>query len=104
MATRTARPLLRRIDPAVLARAADIIKLLGHAERLKIVEVLERGEASVSEIRAAVGLPQAIVSQQLARLRGANVVVARRDGVNVLYRVVEPKVHRILQCIRDCDC
>jgi len=104
MSTHTTRRLLRRIDPGVLARAAEIIKLLGHAERLKIVEVLERREASVSEIRDAVGLPQAIVSQHLARLRGAHVVVARRDGVNVRYRVVEPKVHRILQCIRDCDC
>jgi ArsR family transcriptional regulator len=98
-----AKHLLRRIDPAVLARAADIIKLLGHPERLKIVEVLERGEASVSEIRDAVDLPQAIVSQHLARLRGANVVAARRDGVHVLYRVVEPKVHHVLTCIRDCD-
>ena len=98
-----AKRLLRRIDPAVLARAADIIKLLGHPERLKIVEVLERGEASVSEIRDAVDLPQAIVSQHLARLRGANVVAARRDGVHVLYRVVEPKVSHVLTCIRECD-
>ena len=98
-----AKHLLRRIDPAVLARAADIIKLLGHPERLKIVEVLERGEASVSEIRDAVDLPQAIVSQHLARLRGANVVAARRDGVHVLYRVIEPKVHHVLTCIRECD-
>ena len=98
-----AKPLLRRIDPAVLARAADIIRLLGHPERLKIVEVLERGESNVSEIREAVGLPQAIVSQHLARLRGANVVAARRDGVHVLYRVIEPKVRHILSCIRTCD-
>lgn len=98
-----AKTLLRRIAPDVLARAADIIKLLGHPERLKIVEVLERGEASVSQIREAVGLPQAIVSQHLARLRGAGVVAARRDRVNVRYRVVEPKVHHILKCIRECD-
>jgi DNA-binding transcriptional ArsR family regulator len=97
------RTLLRRIDPAVLARAAEIIKLLGHPERLKIVEVLERGEATVSDIRDALGLPQAIVSQHLARLRGCNVVAARRDGVHVRYRVVEPKVQHVLTCIRECD-
>ena len=99
----SSRTLLRRIDPQVLARAAEIIKLLGHAERLKIVEVLERGEATVSEIREALGLPQAIVSQHLARLRGYNVVAAQRDGVHVRYRVIEPKVHHILSCIRACD-
>ena len=41
--------------------------------------------------------------RRLARLRGANVVAARRDGVHVLYRVIEPKVHHVLTCIRECD-
>jgi len=97
------RSLLRRIDAHVLVRAAEIIKMLGHPERLKIVEVLERGDATVSDIQAAVGLPQATVSQHLARMRGCNIVAARRDGVHVRYRVVEPKVHHILTCIRECD-
>ena len=34
--------LVRAIEPGALARAADIIKLLGHAERLKIVELRNR--------------------------------------------------------------
>src|SRR5512134_2079053 len=97
------KPLVRTVTPAVLRRAAEIIKLLGHPERLKIVEVLEGGEATVSEIQEAVRLPQAIVSQHLARLRGADVVEARRDGVRVYYRLIEEKVHHILQCIRTCD-
>jgi len=97
------RPLLRRLDPALLTRAAEIIKMLGHPERLKIVEVLERGEATVSEIQDAVGIPQAIVSQHLARMRGHNIVAAQRDGSFVRYRVIEPKVHHVLNCIRECD-
>lgn len=97
------RQLVRSVDPAVLNRAAEIIKMLGHAERLKIVEVLERGEATVSEIQDAVELPQAIVSQHLAKMRGSNIVAARRDGVHVFYRIVEAKVPHILNCIRSCD-
>ncbi|HWP37587.1 MAG TPA: metalloregulator ArsR/SmtB family transcription factor [Gemmatimonadales bacterium] len=97
------RQLVRSVTPHILRRAAEIIKLLGHAERLKIVEVLEGGEATVSEIQEQVGLPQAIVSQHLAKLRGASVVAARRDGVRVYYQLTEPKVHHILQCIRTCD-
>ncbi|MDP3910832.1 MAG: metalloregulator ArsR/SmtB family transcription factor [Gemmatimonadales bacterium] len=101
MPVRTA--LLRRIDPAVLQRAAEIIKMLGHPQRLKIVEVLERGAATVSDIQHAVGVSQAVVSQHLARMRGCGIVAAQRDGVNVHYRVVEPKVHHVLNCIRECD-
>ena len=95
--------LVREVTPAVLRRAAEIIKLLGHSERLKIVEVLEGGEATVSQIQEQVGLPQAIVSQHLAKLRGADVVEARREGVRVYYHITEAKVHHILHCIRTCD-
>ncbi len=97
------RQLVRSIDRETLRRAAEIIKLLGHAQRLKIVEALEEGEATVGQIQEAVGLPQAVVSQHLARLRGAGVVEHRREGVHVYYWITEPKVQHILQCIRSCD-
>jgi DNA-binding transcriptional ArsR family regulator len=97
------KPLLRGIEPVQLARAAETIKLLGHPERLKIVEVLEAGESTVSDIQAALDLPQAIVSQHLAKLRGLGIVSAQREGIHVYYRVMEPKVRHILECIRKCD-
>jgi DNA-binding transcriptional ArsR family regulator len=97
------KPLLRGIDPEALSRAADTIKLLGHPERLKIVEILESGEATVSEIQEELGMPQAIVSQHLAKMRGHGIVAAERDGVHVYYSVLEPKVRHILECIRRCD-
>ena len=94
---------IRSISPATLSRAADIIKVLGHPERLKIVEALEHREATVSEVQDAVGLPQPIVSQQLAKMRGCGIVAQRREGVHVYYHIVEPKVHHILRCVRTCD-
>jgi ArsR family transcriptional regulator len=97
------RALVRSIDAEILVRVADTIRLLGHPERLKIVEVLETGEATVSEIQEALGVPQAIVSQHLAKLKGQGVVASERDGVHVYYRIVEPKVRHILDCIRKCD-
>lgn len=97
------KALVRGIDPALLKRAADIIKLLGHPERLKIVEALESGELSVSAICEICDLEQAICSQHLSRLRRQKVVTARKEGLTVRYRVVEPKVHHILECIRRCD-
>jgi ArsR family transcriptional regulator len=95
--------LVRGIDPRMLRRAADIIKLLGHPDRLKIVEALEGTELSVTEICDVCELEQAICSQHLSRLRRHAVVTARKDGLHVRYRVIEPKVHHILECIRKCD-
>jgi ArsR family transcriptional regulator len=97
------KPLVRTVSPEVLRRAAEIIKLLGHPVRLKIVEVLEGGEATVSEIQDQLELAQAIVSQHLAKLRGGGVVAARREGVYVYYQLTEEKVPHILKCIRTCD-
>lgn len=95
--------LLRSLDPGALARAAAVIRLLGHPARLKIVEVLEGGEATVSDIMTQLGLAQPVASQQLARLRSCDIVTARREGIHVYYRITEPKVSHVLNCIRTCD-
>jgi len=100
---KTNQPLLRGIDPELLTRAADTIRVLGHPDRLKIVEVLEIKDASVSEIQEKVGLSQPIVSQHLARLRAHGIVEPTREGQHVIYSLVEPKVEHILRCIRTCD-
>ena len=99
----TPKRLLRRVDSRVIARAAEIIKLLGHRERLMILEALEPGELTVTDICELCGLGQAICSQHLRRLRQLGVVVCRKEGPHKFYRIVEPKVHHILHCIRTCD-
>ena len=95
--------LIRSIDPEVLHKAADVIKVVGHPDRLRILETLEDGEKSVGEIQDLLGLPQAIVSQHLAKMRGWGIVESRRDGIHVYYHITEPKVSHILDCIRHCD-
>ena len=97
------KELIRAIDPAALAKAADVIKVVGHPDRLRILEFLEEGEQAVGEIQECLDMPQAIVSQHLAKMRGWNIVEARRDGVHVYYHIIEPKVRHILDCIRHCD-
>ena len=100
---RSQKHLLRGIDPDLLSRAAQTIRVLGHVDRIKIAEVLEAGDATVTEIQEKVELPQAIVSQHLARLRAHGIVSPTREGQNVVYSLVEPKVLHILNCIRNCD-
>lgn len=97
------RPLIRTIDQAALAKAAEAIKVVGHPDRILILELLEGGEKCVGEIQGVLGLPQAIVSQHLAKMRGWDIVEARRDGIHVYYHITEPKVRLILDCIRRCD-
>jgi ArsR family transcriptional regulator len=95
--------LIRCIEPSALAKAAEVIKVVGHPDRLRILEFLEEEERAVGEIQDELGLAQAIVSQHLAKMRGSGIVEARRDGIHVYYHIIEPKVRHILECIRHCD-
>lgn len=92
-----------RIEPEVLNAAASVIRCLGHPLRLRLLESLEGGERTVSELQVLNETPQAAVSEQLAVLRGQSIVGARREGPFVYYRILDPKVIRILNCIRGCD-
>ncbi len=91
------------LDPRVLVEAAEMVRVLGHPVRLRIVELLEDGEKTVTQIQAALESPQALVSQQLARMRSAGIVEGRRDGANVWYRIADSRVVRMLDCLRHCD-
>ncbi len=90
------------LDSVVLARAAAVIKCLGHPLRLRILEALEDGERTVVELQARTGATQAMVSQQLATLRGRGIVTPRRAGQYVRYSIADATVHRILDCVRHC--
>jgi len=91
------------IDFLVLERASRVIRVLGHPLRLRLLELLEDGERNVTDLVQAAGVGQAVVSQQLRILRAEGVVGDRRDGPRVFYRITEPKVSKILACIRECD-
>jgi ArsR family transcriptional regulator len=93
----------RRIDSDILERASRVIRVVGHPLRLRLLELLEGGERNVTELVRGAGVSQAIVSQQLRILRAEGVVGARREGPRVFYWITEPKVSKILDCIRECD-
>ena len=66
------------IEDDVLTKAAEVIKCLGHPLRLRILEALERGERTVTELQERTGATQAAVSQQLATMRARGIRLWRR--------------------------
>jgi len=92
------------IAPEALDAAARVIKCLGHPLRLRLLDCLERdAEQSVGALQTGSGATQAAVSEQLAILRGHGIVAARRAGIHMMYRIIEPRVFHILACVRSCD-
>jgi DNA-binding transcriptional ArsR family regulator len=75
---------------------ARVAKALAHPTRIAILEMLRRGEICVCEMGPELEASQANVSQHLAVLRDSNLVVARRDGTRMMYRVTDERVFRVL--------
>lgn len=85
----------------VLARMAQVLKMLAHPDRLKVVEILEREkEAPVHVMMELLGLPQGATSQHLNQMRRANLISAERRGKEVWYRIADRRSLTILDCIR----
>jgi DNA-binding transcriptional ArsR family regulator len=83
------------------SKEAEILKVLGHPIRLKIVAGLCTRECNVKHIWECLGLPQATVSQHLALLKNKGVIEGNREGVEVHYSVVSPLVRRLLEVIEE---
>lgn len=64
---------------------AELLRVLGHAVRLELVSSLIEGERSVGDIESRTGIGQPGLSQQLAVLRKAELVTARREAKQVFY-------------------
>lgn len=79
---------------------ADFFRALGHPVRIRLVEELSQGERSVAELQQALGIPQPLVSQQLAVLRGRELVSTRKSGANVVYALRDPLLADLLAVAR----
>lgn len=71
---------------------AEICKTLANPKRLEIIAALKDGELSVGELVERLGITKANVSQHLSVLRQRRVVGTRRDGVNIFYKIENPKI------------
>jgi ArsR family transcriptional regulator len=77
-------------------REAEILKVLGHPVRLKIVAGLMSQSCNVKKIWECLGLPQATVSQHLALLKNKGIIEGNREGVEVFYQVVSDQARSVV--------
>jgi DNA-binding transcriptional ArsR family regulator len=78
---------------------AEILKVLGHPIRLKIVAGLCTRECNVKHIWECLGLPQATVSQHLALLKHKGIIEGKREGVEVHYSVINPLAKKLISLL-----
>lgn len=76
---------------------ASICQTLANPRRLEIIAHLRDGEKTVTEMMDVMQISQANLSQHLGLMRQKGIVIARREGLNIYYRLSNPKI------IRACD-
>lgn len=73
-----------------LQELAELLRTLGHPQRVGLVEELRAGERDVNHLCQALGCSHARMSQHLAKLRAVRLVRMRREGRHVFYRLSNP--------------
>jgi DNA-binding transcriptional ArsR family regulator len=76
----------------VTQELAKLLGVLSHHDRIFIIEELYKGEKEVKALQQKLGISHSRVSQHLSLLRSHKIVVERRRGRNVLYRLVNQEL------------
>lgn len=79
---------------------ADLFRTLGHPVRIRVLELLLDDPQPVRDLLAAIEVESSNLSQQLAVLRRAGMVVSYREGSAVMYRLSTPDVAELMAAAR----
>ncbi len=92
------------LENEIFERQAVICKAFAHPTRLHLLDLLGKGECGVGKVQDELGITKANLSQHLAILKSAGVVVTRRSGKQVYAALAIPEVkqacHLIHQVLR----
>lgn len=84
--------------------ASSFLKAISHEGRLMILCHLVTGEKSVTELEELLSARQAAVSQQLSRLRLEGLVIPRREGKVIYYRLSDNRPRKMLELVYELFC
>ncbi len=71
-------------------RISSLLQTLSPPCRLEILLTIGMGEACVCHLEAALRLRQAYISQHLMAMRDSGIIIARREGRYIFYRLADP--------------
>jgi ArsR family transcriptional regulator len=79
---------------------ADFFRTLGNPARIRILELLSERDHAVHELLAQIDVEASNLSQHLAVLRRAGMVLQRREGGAVIYSLSVPEIRELLAAAR----
>lgn len=89
------------LEDQVYRLHAEICSTLANSKRLKIINILREKEVSATDLLSILKVPKANLSQHMAILRQKGVVVTRREGNQIHYRLARPKILKAFDLMRE---
>ena len=90
----------KTVDDEIFERQAQICKAFAHPGRLRILDLIGKGERGVSDLQRELGFSKTGLSQQIAILKSAGVLSTRRNGKQIYCSLAIPEVKEACQLIR----
>ncbi len=80
---------------------AEMCQVFSHPKRLEVINVLRDGEMTVTELSQKVGLTVGNLSQHLSMMKERHILLSRKEGNMVYYRIANPKLIRCFDMMRE---
>ena len=80
---------------------AEMCQVFSHPKRLEAINVLRDGEMTVTELAQKLGLTIGNLSQHLAMMRERRILISRKEGNVVYYRIANPKLLQVFDMLRE---
>ncbi len=92
-------PSLTSLD--ALQEAAECLKTLAHPHRLRMVQMLLRGEYMVGQLAEACGISSNMTSEHLRLMQHCGLLTSKKEGRKVYYQIAEPHLANIMTCVEE---
>ena len=90
-----------------LSKIADVVKTIGHPQRIEIIEVLRTFPSlTVQDIqdKMRTKIEQSLLSHHLIKMKDKGILVSRKEGSSVFYSLRVKDMLRLLECLENCSC
>ena len=89
------------MEEQIYAYHAEMCQVFSHPKRLEVIDILRDGEMTVSELAQRLGLTVGNLSQHLSMMKERHILLSRKEGNMVHYRIANPKLLRCFDMMRE---
>ncbi len=89
------------MEDQIYAYHAEMCQVFSHPKRLEVINILRDGEMTVTELSQKLGLTIGNLSQHLSMMKERHILLSRKEGNMVYYRIANPKLIRCFDMMRE---